>query len=118
MVKSTYMIRQGEGSVKITKGKVIGLIILIAVCIPFTAWKESKVKDFPVSIFSEEADGEYDQKLKYTAFLPDVAIWMNGWEKKWTEGERTVYQKGNRIVNMFHPPGDNGFYLLEARENK
>ena len=37
-------------------------------CIPFTAWKESKVKDFPVSIFSEEADGEYDQKLKYTAF--------------------------------------------------
>ena len=29
---------------------------------------------------------------------------MNGWEKKWTEGERTVYQKGNRIVNVFHPP--------------
>ena len=50
------------------EGKVIGVIILIAVCIPFTAWKESKVKDFPVSIFSEEADGEYDQKLKYTAF--------------------------------------------------
>lgn len=67
---------------KITKEKVIGVIVLIAVCIPFTAWKESKVNDFPVSIFSEEADGEYDQKLKYTAFLPDVAIWMNGWEKE------------------------------------
>ncbi|MBR9673810.1 outer surface protein [Bacillus cereus] len=103
---------------KITKEKVIGVIVLIAVCIPFTAWKESKVNDFPVSIFSKEADGEYGQKLKYTAFLPDVAIWMNGWEKKWTEGERTVYQKGNRIVNVFHPPGDDGFYLLEARENK
>ncbi|MGG3728653.1 hypothetical protein ABET23_17460 [Bacillus wiedmannii] len=34
------------------------------------------------------------------------------------EGERTVYRKGNRIVNVFHPPGDDGFYLLEARENK
>ncbi|MGR4031366.1 outer surface protein, partial [Bacillus sp. ZZQ-131] len=45
-------------------------------------------------------------------------IWMNGWKEKWTEGERTVYQKGNRIVNVFHPPGDDGFYLLEARENK
>ncbi len=54
---------------KITKEKVIGVIVLIAVCIPFTAWKESKVKDFPVSIFSEEADGEYGQKLKYTAFF-------------------------------------------------
>ena len=103
---------------RITKEKIIGVIILLLLCIPFTAWKESKVKDFPVSIFSEEADGEYGQKLKYTAFLPDVAIWMNGWEKKWTEGERTVYQKGNRIVNVFHPPGDDGYYLLEARENK
>ncbi len=52
------------------------------------------MKDFPVSIFSEEADGEYDQKLKYTAFLPDVAIWMKGWEKKWTEGKELFIKKG------------------------
>ncbi|EJQ85692.1 Uncharacterized protein BC141101_00102 [Bacillus toyonensis] len=43
---------------KITKGKVIGVIILIALCIPFTAWKESKVKCFPVSIFSSYVEDE------------------------------------------------------------
>ena len=42
---------------------------------------------------------------------------MNGWEKKWTEGKNCL-SKGNRIVNVFHPPGDDGYYLLEARENK
>lgn len=41
---------------------------------------------------------------------------MNGWEKKWTEGERTVYQKGNRIVNVFHPPGDDGFTFLKQEK--
>lgn len=43
---------------KITKGKVIGVIILIALCRPFTAWKESKVKYFPVSIFSSYVEDE------------------------------------------------------------
>ena len=42
---------------------------------------------------------------------------MNGWEKKWTEGKE-LFIKRNRIVNVFHPPGDDGYYLLEARENK
>lgn len=89
-------------------------------CSMYTIYCMERIKSerFSGFYFSEEADGEYGQKLKYTAFLPDVAIWMNGWEKKWTEGERTVYQKGNRIVNVFHPPGDDGYYLLEARENK
>ena len=53
---------------RITKEKIIGVIILLFIVHTIYAWKESKVKDFPVSIFSEEADGEYDQKLKYTAF--------------------------------------------------
>lgn len=54
---------------KITKGKVIGVIILIALCIPFTAWKESKVKNFPVSIFSSYVEVENPKDYKYTAFV-------------------------------------------------
>ena len=26
-------------------------------------------------------------------FLPDVAIWMNGWEKKWTEGKELFIKR-------------------------
>lgn len=73
------------------KEKVIGVIVFIVVCILFIVWKEFKVKDFLVFIFLEEVDGEYGQKLKYIVFLFDVVIWMNGWEKKWIEGERIVY---------------------------
>ncbi|MGE7868440.1 outer surface protein [Bacillus paramycoides] len=101
---------------KITRGKVIGVVILLLLCIPLIVGKESKVKDFPVSIFSSPVEGGYPNEYKYTAFLPDFAVWLNGWEKKWTEGERTVYQKGNRTVNVFHPPGDDGYYLHEEGE--
>lgn len=118
MVKSTYMISRGEKCVKITKGKVIGVIILIALCIPFTAWKESKVKDFPVSIFSSYVEDENPKDYKYTAFVPDFAIWIHGWEEQQSEGEITSYKKGDRTVIVHHPPGDDGFYLFEARENK
>lgn len=101
---------------KITKGKVIGVVMLLLLCLPFIIGKESKVKGFPVSIFSSHVEGRYPQEYKYTAFLPDFAVWINGWEKKWTEGERTVYQKGERTVNVFHPPGDDGYYLYEEGE--
>ncbi len=46
------------------RGKVIGIIILIAVCTPFTAWKESKAKDFPVSIFSSYVEDENPKDYK------------------------------------------------------
>lgn len=103
---------------RITKGKVIGVIILIALCIPFTAWKESKVKDFPVSIFSSYVEDENPKDYNYTAFVPDFAIWIHGWEKQRSEGEITSYKKGDRTVIVHHPTGDDGFYLFEARENK
>lgn len=35
-----------------TRGKVIGVVILFLLCILFIVGKKSKVKDFPVSIFS------------------------------------------------------------------
>lgn len=79
---------------KITKGKVIGVIILIALCIPFTAWKELKVKYFPVSIFSSYVEDEKPKDYKYTAFVPDFAVWIHGWEKQRSEGEITSYKKG------------------------
>ncbi|HDR7793137.1 TPA: outer surface protein [Bacillus luti] len=103
---------------QITKEKLTGVIILIALCIPFTAWKELKVKDFPVSIFSFYVEDENPKDYKYTAFVPDFAIWIGGWEKQRSEGEITSYKKEERTVIVRHPPGDDGFYLFEARENK
>ncbi|HDX9611651.1 outer surface protein [Bacillus toyonensis] len=101
---------------KITKGKVIGVIILIALCIPFTTWKESKVKDFPVSIFSSYVEDENPKDYKYTAFVPDFAIWIHGWEKQRSEGEITSYKKGDRTVIVHHPPGNDGFYLYDTND--
>lgn len=92
MVKSTYMISRGRKCVGITKGKVIGVIILIALCIPFAAWKDSKVKDFPVSIFSSYVEDENPKDYQYTAFVPDFVIWIHGWEKQRSEGEITSYK--------------------------
>ena len=101
---------------RITKGKVIGVIILIALCIPFTAWKESKVKDFPVSIFSSYVEGDNPKDYKYTAFVPYFAIWINGWEKQRSEGEITTYKKEDRTVIVHHPPSNDGFYLYDEKE--
>ncbi len=101
---------------KITKGKVIGVIILIALCIPFTAWKESKVKNFPVSIFSSYVEVENPKDYKYTAFVPDFAIWIHGWEKQRSEGEITSYKKGDRTVIVHHPPGNDVFYLFDTND--
>lgn len=88
---------------------------------PFTVFtiyyrKRIKSERFSGFYFSSHVEGRYPQEYKYTAFLPDFAVWINGWEKKWTEGERTVYQKGERTVNVFHPPGDDGYYLYEEGE--
>ncbi|HDX9672443.1 MULTISPECIES: outer surface protein [Bacillus] len=103
---------------RITKGKVIGVIILIALCIPFTAWKESKVKDFPVSIFSSYVEDENPKDYKYTAFVPDFAIWIHGWEKQRSEGEITSYKKGGRTVIVHHPPGNDAFYLYDTNDSR
>lgn len=103
---------------KITKGKVIGVITLIALCIPFTAWKESKVKGFPVSIFSSYVEDENPKDYKYTAFVPDFAIWIHGWEKQRSEGEITSYKKGDRTVIVHHPPGNDAFYLYGVNDSR
>ena len=79
------------------RGKVIGIIILIAVCTPFTAWKESKAKDFPVSIFSSYVEDENPKDYKQTAFVPDCAVWIHGWGKYRFEGEITLYKKGMEL---------------------
>ncbi|AIK36299.1 outer surface protein [Bacillus pseudomycoides] len=101
---------------KITWKKVICVVVILLMCLPFTLGKESKVKDFPVSVFSSYIAGDDSKGYRYTSFLPDAAIWINGWEKKWSEGERTVYQKGDRIVNVFHPPGEDVFYLYDSQD--
>ncbi|EJQ41899.1 hypothetical protein IEE_04389 [Bacillus cereus BAG5X1-1] len=103
---------------KITRGKVIGVVILLLLCIPFIVGKESKVKGFPVSIFSSYVEGDNPKEHKYTAFLPDFAIWIDGWEKQRSEGEITAYKKGNRTVIVHHPPGDDGYYLHEEEYAK
>ncbi|GMR67688.1 MULTISPECIES: outer surface protein [Bacillus] len=101
---------------KVTKGKVIGVMIFLLLCIPFTAWKESKVKDFPVSIFSFYVEDENPKDYKYTAFVPDFAVWIGGWEKQQSEGEITSYKKGDRTVIVHHPPDNDGFYLYDTKE--
>ncbi|PQZ56234.1 outer surface protein [Bacillus sp. MYb209] len=101
---------------KITRGKVIGVVILLLLCIPCMAGKESKVKDFPVSIFSSYVEGDNLKEHQYTAFVPDFAIWINGWEKQRSEGEITAYKKGDRTVIVHHPSGDDGYYLHEEVE--
>ncbi|MGF2717031.1 outer surface protein, partial [Bacillus cereus] len=53
-----------------------------------------------------------------TAFLPDFAIWIDGWEKQRSEGEITAYKKGNRTVIVHLPPGDDGYYLHEEEYAK
>lgn len=117
MLKSMYVIgRKGEQYMKITWKKVICVVVILLVCLPFTLWKESKVKDFPVSVFSSYVAGDDSEGYRYTSLLPDFAIWINGWEKKWSEGERTVYQKGDRTVNVFHSPGEDVFYLCDSKD--
>ncbi|MBJ8030752.1 outer surface protein [Bacillus cereus group sp. N21] len=101
---------------KITWKKVICVVVILLMCLPFTLGKESKVKDFPVSVFSSYIAGDDSKGYRYISFLPDAAIWINGSEKKWSEGERTVYQKGGRIVNVFHPPGEDVFYLYDSQD--
>ncbi|MEH7456021.1 outer surface protein [Bacillus sp. JJ1127] len=101
---------------KITWKKVICVVVILVMCLPFTLWKESKVKDFPVSVFSSYVAGDDSEGYRYTSLLPDFAIWINGWEKKWSEGERTVYQQGDRTVNVFHPPGEDVFYLCDSKD--
>lgn len=101
---------------KIAKGKVIGVVILLLLCIPFIIGKKSKVKDFPVSIFSSYVEDDNPKDYKYTAFVPDFAIWINGWERQRSEGEITVYKKGDRTVIVHHPPGNDGYYLYEEGE--
>lgn len=74
------------------------------------------MKDFPVSIFSSHVEGDNPGEHKYTAFVPDFAIWIDGWEKQQSEGEITAYKKGDRTVIVHHPPGDDGFYLYDAKD--
>ncbi|WP_459501045.1 outer surface protein [Bacillus sp. C1] len=94
------------------------VIIFLFICAPFTVGKESKVKGFPVSVFSSYIAGDDSKGYRYTSFLPSIAIWINGWEEKWSEGEMTVYQKGARTINVFHPPGEDMFYLYDSQEMK
>ncbi|PFQ43352.1 outer surface protein [Bacillus cereus] len=103
---------------KITKGKVIGVIILSVLCIPFIIGKESKIKDFPVSIFSSYVEDDNPKDYKYTAFIPDFAIWINGWEYQRSEGEITSYKKGNRTVIVHYPPGNDSFYLYDVNDSR
>lgn len=44
--------------------------------------------------FSSYVEDENPKDYKYTAFVPDFAIWIGGWEKQRSEGEITSYKKG------------------------
>lgn len=77
--------------------------------------KQSKIKDFPVSIFSTYVEDENQADYKYTSFLPLIAIKMKGWTKASSEGEMTIFKKGNRTVSVIHSPGENAFYLYEVK---
>lgn len=75
-----------------------------------------KSENFPVSIFSSYVEDENPKDYKYTAFVPDFAIWIHGWEKQRSEGEITSYKKGDRTVIVHHPPGNDGFYLYDTND--
>ena len=40
---------------------------------------------------------------------------MNGW-KEVDRRRKNCLSKGNRIVNVFHPPGDDGFTFLKQEK--
>ncbi|PED09440.1 outer surface protein [Bacillus pseudomycoides] len=101
---------------KFTWKKVIAVVFILSICLPFTLTTESKIKDFPVSIFSTYVENDNPADYKYTAFLPDITLIAKGWRKGESEGETTPYQKGERTVIVIHPPGDDGFYLFEPEK--
>ena len=40
---------------------------------------------------------------------------MNGWKRSGQKGKE-LFIKRNRIVNVFHPPGDDGFTFLKQEK--
>ncbi|EEL51948.1 MULTISPECIES: hypothetical protein [Bacillus cereus group] len=101
---------------RFTREKIIVIVLILAICVPFTITKESKIKDFPVSIFSNYVEDDNPRDYQYTSFLPPIGLRLKGWKEGSSEGETTSYHKGERTLIVIHPPGDDSFYLFELEK--
>ncbi|PFA24823.1 MULTISPECIES: hypothetical protein [Bacillus cereus group] len=98
------------------KIKIILGVLLLLILSTFLMTKESKIKDFPVFIFSNHVEDDNPADYQYTfGYLPLMSIRVKGWKKIQEEGATTVFEKENRKVIVIKLPGEDNFYLYEPK---
>ncbi|PEA29972.1 hypothetical protein [Bacillus toyonensis] len=95
---------------------IMFIVFLLLIISTFLMTKESKIKDFPIFIFSSHVEDDKPAEYQYTFnYLPLISIKAKGWKRTNEEGAVTVFEKGNRKVVVIQLPGEDTFSLYEPK---
>lgn len=105
---------------KLKKTKIIFGGLLLLILSTFLMTKESKIKDFPVFIFSNHVEDDKPADYQYTfGYLPLMSIRVKGWKKSMKKElllylkkkiekllllsflKKTIFSYMNRKINVY-----------------
>ncbi|PEJ48269.1 hypothetical protein [Bacillus wiedmannii] len=73
--------------------------------------KESKIKDFPVSMSAIHINNDKEEDYKYISVMPITKV--SGWENLGENGHTVSFKKVERKVKILHYPGEIRYYIFE-----